>query len=479
MAGFKSKIDIKNIKAEIVDMVHQPAIDTVNDNIEIINNNTGIIENLTTTDKTSTVKAINENVTKITSLIENAGIDATKGIETSLPIRLNKINTSLETNAQHIKNTGIYVNDYGVPYDGVTNASTVLQTLIDSLADGFTLIFNGKYLLNTSITFGAKNFNVLTSPNTEFQGTGSMPSLQNFMHKIQGNTFRSTPLVGKPSGGDSALSVEILPGENYLGNACGFFTSARAGTTLGEIWGANIMVNVEEGYTRNSWGLEIDVNSHSANASVIKGLDITGEGDYNPDIGLIVNRATGRPIYTPWVTGLIVQNALQGALITGDEKGLKLTADTALLELQCTRTTGHSTNSVINLKNSDYLLVTDLRENGDFTTNSVKTVEGIFTPNSLTSGYTKMTKQRYATVQTPVYTVLANSVVEHSLALTGCKIGDNVYITPVSTIPMGLTWCAWVASNDNIRIRIANSTVASISCATINFQVVANTLVTV
>lgn len=87
----------------------------------------------------------------------------------------------------HLEDLGFYnVKNYGAVGDGVTNDSTAVQALVDSVAEGSTIFFpRGVYIFNTGITYN-KALNI--------QGTGgrSLIHTNNNIHVFSCNPAGST-----------------------------------------------------------------------------------------------------------------------------------------------------------------------------------------------------------------------------------------------------------------------------------------------
>ena len=394
------------------------------------------------------------------------------------------IKATVASHTSQLADMAYQVNSYGVPHDGITDASPSLQSLIDTVPDGSTLKFNGIYLLNTNISFGTKLLNMITSPRTEFIGTGVMPGLQNPGHYKQGTVFESKPSNGRLYKGDSALSAQINPQSAYQGNAVGLFSSAMAGTTAGEIWGANIMVNVEEGYTRNAWGLEIDVNTHASTQTgsyETRGLDITGEGQYNPDKGLVINRAPDRPVYTPWKLGMLIKDCVNAAQIQGfSGKGLQILGDKNSLVLQRTASSVNSDIAFYLVASDNSTLITTLSNDGQFTSPVIRatsTLRGTYVLADTEIRYPKKTGATYTTANkgglyneqdVVISSLVANGSMTTDITVTGVATGEFVSTTLLTTtIPTGLIAQSQVVSSNTIRVTFANISATPISNLTV------------
>ncbi len=50
-----------------------------------------------------------------------------------------------------------------------------------------------------------------------------------------------------------------------------------------------------------------------------------------------------------------------------------------------------------------------------------------------------------------------------SMDIQGLRVGQSVSITPPSSIDAGLGWCAFVATDDTLTVRLVNATVGAIN----------------
>lgn len=429
MAGFKDLEGIKAIKIELTDTVHQPALDVV-------------------------IGDVSANATSIKALADNSGgsseeVVLSRGNETTLPIRLNKLDTT-------ISNIVYQAYMYNIVADGVTNDAPSIQALVNLVPDGSTIQFpNSSINLGSDISFGSKTINIRVSPNTEFIGMGMMPQFINWQHRMTGNSFQLKPSNGQKGAntfGESALTCECLPTSTFKGNAVGIMgtVSSPADAMSACIWAGNFLTHIEANFVERAWGIEVDLDVHE-NAGASTGVDVTGIGEFNPTTGLFIRRADT----SEWMTGLSISNAIQGATIVSDH-GVNIVSDTALIELKCTRTDNNGkNNSVISLKDYNNVLDFEVRGNGDTTVNVLTSIGGIKYPKIGT--YTAFNQGSvYNETSTVISSLATGRAMTIDFTVTGVATGNTVQTTLLSAIPGGLICQCQVVSANTIRCTFVN-----------------------
>ena len=137
------------------------AINELVSSINNVVNSLGDLNDLTTSDKTSAVNAINELVTSITNVVNSLG-------------DLNDLNTSDKSSAVNAINEVLYdlnnistiyidVTKHGLTGDGVTDDSTALQTLLNTISEGTLYFPAGTYLIG-NITVPNKPISFIGEP---------------------------------------------------------------------------------------------------------------------------------------------------------------------------------------------------------------------------------------------------------------------------------------------------------------------------
>jgi hypothetical protein len=106
----------------------------------------------------------------------------------------------------------------------------------------------------------------------------------------------------------------LLQPSGVNGGALGLYAAAKGSNGLANsnLWAANFLVQADVGATGGVFGVEIDLNSYASGANYI-GLDITGIGSVNPQLGIAIQRADT----TIWGVGLNINNSNVGINIAG------------------------------------------------------------------------------------------------------------------------------------------------------------------
>ena len=368
-----------------------------------------------------------------------------------------------KTNAQLTQIVHL-ASDFGVIADGVTDNTNAIQSMIDKLDSGSKIQFpNGLIKITGDIDFKGKEFNVLVGLNTEFVGYGQMPPMLNHNHKVTGNYLKLAPSNGKKYQGDSAISAEIQPTSTYQGNGVAIYGGAMGGKMDGELWGANILLDILNGYTGNGWGLEIDVNNHTThdNGKEIVGLDITGDGTTDVDRGLAIRRASQK-----WKKAMTLEDFIEGLEIKGDENLVILKpsekSEKAALYL------APNNELVMMLKNNGHLQTTIVEGTQYITSAIVQANNQLLPPSTNNTKIANVVRHELTTT----VNVKALETIQVDLACAGARIGDNVNETIISASPLGLFTQAQIAENDKVRITLYNSTNSGFTDQTLVFDVV-------
>ena len=233
----------------------------------------------------------------------------------------------------------------GVDATGASDSAAGLTSALTA-ASGKTLRFpyelNGIYRINSNLTMPSPAVNFIMDAGVTFTGTGKLPPA--VTNTAQLNTAGYT--VNFPSGGalnvgNSALQVESLPVANYIGNAVPLYTGCESPqgnpNFTGFIWGGNSLISLNPSTgVYNGIGWEFDLNNYYANG-VGQGVLITGVGNFNPQAGVVVERADTSDwqfggLLKDFQTGLRILGTGSVAAQTGlDIRGLQNGADHVLL----------------------------------------------------------------------------------------------------------------------------------------------------
>lgn len=431
-------------------------------------------------------------------LIINAGnsnaevVLARNGFET-LGKRLDDVDSQLDNILYLAENYGIKAED------GFDN-STLIQNMIDSLQDGARIKFpNGKIQIDNDIDFKGKSFDIVVTPTTEFVGNGKFPMFEtNDHHMRTGTSFNRYPQVGKSDGGfnnyaDSALNVEMIPKEGYRGNAVGLFISTKSDNTVreSELWGQNIVTTTRPGYEGQSWGIEIDANTHSDNTKAF-GIDITSTGSKNGYMGLriyrvndtkwehgvylddcvkgyVVKNANNGVFIDNSDTGVLFNNCSNGVVFTNCNTGIYANIDKDVIAIKKTSNT-LDTDNIIYVKDTNNNIFFSVKGDGNITANNIS-LKSKLECKGVKIGETQISKLLHKRVTLPSgYTIYANNTRDFEVDIPGAAIGDTVIINPSSILPDGVMWGAF-AYQDHVKIRLTSVTDSNISINNFQFEI--------
>ena len=430
-------------------------------------------------------------------LIINAGNSnaevaaARNGFET-LGKRLDDVDSQLDNILYLAENYGIKAED------GFDN-STLIQNMIDSLQDGARIKFpNGKIQIDNDIDFKGKSFDIVVTPTTEFVGNGKFPMFEtNDHHMRTGTSFNRYPQVGKSDGGfnnyaDSALNVEMIPKEGYRGNAVGLFISTKSDNTVreSELWGQNIVTTTRPGYEGQSWGIEIDANTHSDNTKAF-GIDITSTGSKNGYMGLriyrvndtkwehgvylddcvkgyVVKNANNGVFIDNSDTGVLFNNCSNGVVFTNCNTGIYANIDKDVIAIKKTSNT-LDTDNIIYVKDTNNNIFFSVKGDGNITANNIS-LKSKLECKGVKIGETQISKLLHKRVTLTGSTIYANDTRDFEVDIPGAAIGDTVIINPSSILPDGVMWGAF-AYQDHVKIRLTSVTDSNISMNNFQFEI--------
>ena len=219
--------------------------------------------------------------------------------------------------------------------DGINNDTLSIQTCLNSaIGKNALVVFSNKiYNITQAINLN-ENVNFLSLPHTKFTNPRYMPTtFTNANHQLLENYLVSFPENGTKSYGDSTITAEVVPKDNYIGNAvAGFFGGLGKGNC--DVWALNPIVRADDGFTGRLIGIEVDVDALSGEQSKdVNGILVNGVGQFSNtgsrgiwitrgsqnsiwDIGLFITQAkNGIIIENPKTYGILVRNKDSNAII--------------------------------------------------------------------------------------------------------------------------------------------------------------------
>ena len=214
----------------------------------------------------------------------------------------------------------VNVKDFGAVGDGVTDDSAAFQAAINSLSPtgGTIVVSNGSYKINTEPTWGSKSIywdfgtaiiwsGTATVGNGSFPRADSNPSMFPVGPFIQSFSTQDTT----PRNATSVFTVDVLHPDSKEYGSLGIYSGIQTSNSKSgsNVWAANFLAKAKAGAVGGVWGLEVDVDNFS-NESTCQtfGINISGIGDYNPLIGLLIHRGDE----TRWEVGLKLDHSLVG-----------------------------------------------------------------------------------------------------------------------------------------------------------------------
>ena len=413
--------------------------------------------------------------------------------------KLIKNTNNIKNISSQLDNILYLAENFGIKaIEGFDN-SILIQNMINSLQDGATIKFpNGKIQIDNDIDFKGKTFDIIVCPKTEFIGNGKFPMFEtNDHHMRTGTAFNRYPKVGRSDGGfnnygDSALNVEMVPQEGYRGNAVGLFISTKSDNTVreSELWGQNIVTTTRPGYEGQSWGIEIDANTHSDNTKAY-GIDITSSGSRNGHMGLRIYRVND----TKWehgvylddcVKGYVVKNADKGVFIDNSDNGVLLNncsngivftncntgiyanIDKDVIAIKKTSNT-LDTDNIIYVKDTNNNIFFSVKGDGNIIANNIS-LKSKLECKGVKIGQTQISKLLYKRVTLTSGSINANSTKDFTIEIPGASNGDTVIINPSSVLPDGVMWGGF-AYEDHVKIRLSNMNNSNISINNFQFEI--------
>ena len=234
-------------------------------------------------------------------------------------------------------NDTVSVKDFGADPTGAVDSLGAFNAAIASLssAGGTIDIPAGTWNLSAVPTTGTKSmvWNINSSADFIGAGTvgnGSFPRAVSNVSMEPTNVFiqSKTTKTSTAENAVGAVVIEMLQPVGVNGGALALY-AATAGSnalTMSNLWAANFLVKAEGSANRGVWGVEIDVDSYSANA-MYKGLEVTGIGSFDPQYGITIARADA----SRWQVGININNAETGINITGTGLGRGIAINSPLV----------------------------------------------------------------------------------------------------------------------------------------------------
>lgn len=385
--------------------------------------------------------------------------------------------------------------------DGIINNTPIIQNYIDNTPyTNITLKFSdGTYNLDSDIDFKSKSINVLNSDKVSFIGNGKFPTFAtNKWHEKNGNMFTLSPSKGKVTGdikhGDSALSLEVTPTDEYVGNACALFSSAKTGNCKGDVWSVNPILRVDEGFEGIATGMEIDIDNFSSVAEGVVGLLLTGLGSNNINHAMLITRnKTGNS--AKWLNGITI-NEVQDAINIENAQGsgvlVKNTTqngvyiDTSNVGIYVKNTNNNGIRLVNNLgiglsiegQNSNHLVIRVSDDNNptSYTQTNYKAdgslVFGVTKEGGLKIGGGDVIRKHISLdVALDFGTLAPATQIFKTVSIPGVVPGDSVIITPKGDgISTSVIWTG-VSGTDQVQVRMTNFTSSQVVLGSRNYRI--------
>lgn len=327
----------------------------------------------------------------------------------------------------------VSVFDFGADPTGAVDSSAAFQNAVNALPStgGRIVVGNGTFLINTAPTWGSKSIYWDISPSAYFTGTGtgangSFPRAASNISMLPLGPFiqSQSTAVSTPGNSTAAFVAESIQPAGVNGGTVGVYGAATSSNNLSnsDIWGANFLVSANAGAGRGVWGAEIDVNANSSATGVrYYGVDVTGIGSVNPDVGVIVERADSSiwqvgerltnsslaldiPASSVLTSGIAIgsPSAITNTLITS--KQLINNGDNIVLQrFTDTSPTGYFLRGV-NSTNSTNLFLIDV--NGNAAVQNMVAMDGLTVSGGLTQNTTANSDTEYGSTtaaNTPYY----------------------------------------------------------------------------
>lgn len=351
------------------------------------------------------------------------------------------------------------VMDFGAVGDGVTDDSAAIQAAVNALPSrGGTILFPaGTYKNTTAPTVpSTKEIAWDVGPGVHFTSPTNQPALlSNTFHNANAFTLTTKPVLADAAAGRgySTLSAEVNPDPTFVGNACGAYLGARspASGSSGALWGLNTMAELLSGYSGNGISIEADINNYGSHPYRGQGFLVTGVGDSQTEVGVLVQRGD---VASRWGVGVRVRYAETGLDINLQDVGSFATLGAYihgmprnLVKLQ-PNGAGSATDACLFLTSADDSQVLfELTNRG-----------GVMIGN----GSTEIIKHLSATTTVNAGSMGANSTADFFTAVSGVNVGDTIVASPAGAIAAGIVWQAFCSTNGTVTLRLANVTTGAV-----------------